>query len=503
MVSSSDDSSVDWRAEAHRWRAETLRLQELVTKLTMQHAEQIELLQQRVSQLERDNEQLRRQLLGPTSEKMPPIGSEVRRKQRRSKKDGKAERRARAAARRTLQTERIFHPVPDDQRSCPQCNGDLVALGKPEESVEYEFVPARFVRRVHQREKLCCPCCNDHIVLAPAPPKVIDKSQYGPGFIGQLVTAKCADALPLYRQAKQLARDGVPIARSTMTDLFHRAAEILMPIYARMLVLIRQGRRVLADETSFRVQDKGQCRRGFIWTFITGGLVAYLYSPDRSGETPNKLLGGSPGILLCDGYTGYNKVCDVDGRDRAGCLAHMRRKFFEAKATAPDVAKHALDLVTDVYVIEHDVAQAGQLGTEQHLRVRQQRTKPILEGFKQWLLEQKPLHPPKSPIATAIGYALNQWDPLTAFLDDPGLPPDNNESERRLRLIALGRKNYLFAGHDLGAHNLAVLMSLVVSCETNDINPQRYLADVLLRVQDHPDKRIDELLPTNWSPLGA
>jgi len=457
MVSSSDDSSVDWRAEAHRWRAETLRLQELVTKLTMQHAEQIELLQQRVSQLERDNEQLRRQLLGPTSEKMPPIGSEVRRKQRRSKKDGKAERRARAAARRTLQTERIFHPVPDDQRSCPQCNGDLVALGKPEESVEYEFVPARFVRRVHQREKLCCPCCNDHIVLAPAPPKVIDKSQYGPGFIGQLVTAKCADALPLYRQAKQLARDGVPIARSTMTDLFHRAAEILMPIYARMLVLIRQGRRVLADETSFRVQDKGQCRRGFIWTFITGGLVAYLYSPDRSGETPNKLLGGSPGILLCDGYTGYNKVCDVDGRDRAGCLAHMRR----------------------------------------------QRTKPILEGFKQWLLEQKPLHPPKSPIATAIGYALNQWDPLTAFLDDPGLPPDNNESERRLRLIALGRKNYLFAGHDLGAHNLAVLMSLVVSCETNDINPQRYLADVLLRVQDHPDKRIDELLPTNWSPLGA
>lgn len=500
MASSSDDNTIDWREEARRWRKEAQAAQQLLTTLTAQHAEQIQTLQLRVAQLERDNDQLRRRLLGPTSEKMPPIASEVRRKKDRKKKDGKAERRARAAARRSIETEHVFHPVPTDQRSCPQCNGGLVALGKPEESIEYEFVPARFVRRVHQREKLCCSRCKDHIVLAPAPPKVIDKSQYGPGFMGHLVTAKCADALPLHRQAKQLNRDGVPIARSTMTDLFHRAADILLPIYARMLALIRQGRRVLADETSFRVRDKGQCRRGFIWTFITGGLIAYLYSPDRSGETPNKLLGGTPGTLLVDGYTGYNQVCEVDGRDRAGCLAHMRRKFFDAKATAPDEAKHALDVVTEVYVIEHDVAETGQLGTDEHLRIRQQRTKSIMDDFRKWLLEQKPLHPPKSPIATAIGYALNQWESLTAFLGDAGLPPDNNESERRLRLIALGRKNYLFAGHNVGAQNLAVLMSLVVSCEANDVNPQRYLADVLLRVQDHPAADIDALLPTNWAP---
>jgi transposase len=125
-------------------------------------------------------------------------------------------------------------------------------------------------------------------------------------------------------------------------------------------------------------------------------------------------------------------------------------------------------------------------------------TKPLMDGFKIWLEEQQPLHPPKSPLSTAITYALNQWEPLTRFLDDPGLPPDNNESERRLRLIALGRKNYLFAGHDDGAENLATLMSLVVTCEAHGINPETYLADVLLRIQDHPASQIDQLLPPMW-----
>lgn len=490
------DETIDWREEA-------LALREIVGELRGQieaQASQIAALTTKVVKLEQDNAQLLRRVLGPTSEKMPPIQSELRRKRKRKKKDGKAERRVRAAARRALESETVFHPVPDDQRRCPCCGKELVVLGKPEESVEYEFIPARFIRRVHHREKLCCPRCKDHIVTAPAPPKVIDKGQYGSGFVGHLVTAKCADAIPLYRQAKQLSRLGVPVARSTMTDLFHRAAGLLMPIYLRMLRLVREGQRVLADETSFRVQEPGKCRRGFIWTFITGGLIAYLYSPDRSGETPNRLLGGTPGTLLCDGYTGYNQVCEVDGRTRAGCLAHLRRKFFEAKESAPGEAKHALDVVIDIYAIEHDAAEAEILGTDEHLRQRQQRTKPIMDEFKEWLLEQKPLHPPKSPIATAIGYALNQWEPLTAFLADPGLPPDNNESERRLRLIALGRKNYLFAGHDEGAQNLAVLMSLVVSCEANDINPQQYLADILLRVQDHPAAKIEDLLPTNWAP---
>lgn len=431
---------------------------------------------------------------------MPPMAHELRRRRRGTKSSGAEERRKRAAARAELPSEEIHHAVPAEQRSCPNCPGVVLEpLKDTEPSVEYEYVPARFIRRVHKREKLCCPRCHQTIITAPPPPKVYDKAQYGPRFLAHLVVAKCADAIPLYRQAKQLERAGVPVARSTMTELFHRVAQILAPLVRRMLQLIAQSQRVLADETSLPVQAEGKTRRGFIWTFIGVELVAYLYSPDRSGETPRKLLGGTRGKLLVDGYTGYNRVCDVEGRDRAGCLAHCRRHFFEALSTAKAEAQRALEVIVEIYAVEEQAHELDIVGTEAHRQLRQAKTKPIMEAFRAWLLELEPQVLPKSPIAAAVGYALRQWEQLTAFLDDPGLPPDNNESERRLRLIALGRKNYLFAGHDEGAENLATLMSLVVTCEAHGINPEDYLADVLLRVQDHPQSRIDELLPPAWN----
>lgn len=370
----------------------------------------------------------------------------------------------------------------------------------PECSVVYEYIPAKIVRRVHLREKLSCRTCG-FIVTATGPPKVYDKARYGPGLIAHIVTAKCADVLPLYRQAKQLARLGIPIARSTLTDLFHRAAGLLEPLVDRMEQIVAQSSHVLADETSFRIQDSGACRRGFIWTFIGSELIIYRYSADRSGETPQRILGGTKGKLLVDGYTGYNRVCDVDGRERAGCLCHLRRYFFDALSSAPEIARHALDVVIEIYMIEREAADANILGTEEHLALRQKHTKPIVDAFAKWLHQQEPLHPPQSPIAQAIRYAKNQWDPLTQFLDDPALPPDNNESERRLRLIAQGRRSYLFAANDAGAENLATLMSLVVTCEAHGINPNDYLADVLIRMQTHPQSRIDELLPPNWAAI--
>jgi transposase len=483
-------------------RSEIIALRKLVEQLGAQINEQAEVilaLQQENEKLKRENEQLVRRLLGPKSEKMPSISREVRKKKGQKKKDGKAARKKNAEAKKELPSDEQFHRVPDADRHCPNCPGvELTALGSPESSVEYEYVPARFIRRVHLREKLSCPKCGGYIVIARPPVKVYDKAQYGPGFIAHLVVSKCADAIPLYRQAKQLKRAGVPVARSTMTELFHRAAELLLPLVRRQLQLIAQSKHVLADETSLPIQAENKTRRGFVWTFIGAGLISYLYSPDRSGETPNKLLGGTPGKLLVDGYTGYNQVCEVEGRERAGCLAHCRRHFFDAKSNAPDEVRHALDVIVEIYAVEDDAKEARILGTEAHRALRQEITKPLMDDFKKWLEEQQPLHPPKSPLVAAINYALNQWKPLTCFLDDPGLPPDNNESERRLRLIALGRKNYLFAGHDEGAENLATLMSLVVTCEAHDINPETYLADVLLRVQDHPASLIDQLLPPMW-----
>ena len=228
--------------------------------------------------------------------------------------------------------------------------------------------------------------------------------------------------------------------------------------------------------------------------------MLYRFSATRSGETPQKVLGGTSGKLLVDGYTGYNHVCDVDGRERAGCLCHLRRYFFEARNTAPEQAQHVLDIVVEIYLIERKATKLGIVGTDAHLQLRQSETKPLMDGLETWLKEQQPLHRPKSPLARAIGYGLNQWESLTRFLDDPLLPPDNNESERRLRLIALGRKNYLFAGNNAGAENLAILMSLVVTCEAHGIDPEAYLADVLIRIQTHPQADIDLLLPPFWNP---
>jgi transposase len=501
------------RSEAE-WRAEIADLRALVERLGAQLNEQAEIitaLKRENEQLKRENEQLRhenalllRRVLGPTSEKMPSVSQELRRKKPDDKQDGKAKRRANKTLRgsQKLDTEEHEHRVPDAQRRCPNCPGvTLEPLGEPETAVEYEYVPARFKRRVHRREKLCCPKCKSHVVTAPAPLKAFDKSRYGAGFISHLVVTKCADAVPLYRQAKQLVRIGVPVARSTMTDLFHRAAAALRPLVERMLQIIAQATHVQGDETSFRVQEPVKCRRGFIWTFIGAGLIAYRFSADRSGETPQQVLGGTQGKLLVDGYTGYNHVCEVDGRERAGCLAHCRRKFFEALPTAPVEARHAMDQIVEVYAVEHEAQERDLVGTDEHRLLRQTKSKPVMDALHVWLLEQQPLHLPKSPIAVAIGYAINQWKPLTRFLDDPQLPVDNNESERRLRLVAMGRRNYLFAGDDEGAENLAILMSLVVTCEAHDINPEEYLADVLLRIQVHPQARIDDLLPPVWHRL--
>jgi transposase len=508
MGSHDSSNGIDWQAEALRWREEALSLRSLVEELRTEvaalreenaklRAENAE-LNAKVTGLEQQNEQLLRRVLGPTSEKMTPIDRELRRKLGK-KTSGKKRRKENAAARTKLETKEVEHPVADDQRQCPNCGIEMRAM-PPEQSVDFEYVPAKIIRRVHLREKLSCRACGT-IVTAPPPPKAYDKARYGPRLIAHIITAKCADVLPLYRQAKQLARLGIPIARSTLTDLFHRAAGLLAPLVDRMEQIVAQSSHVLADETSFRIQDTGACRRGFIWTFIGSDLILYRYSADRSGETPQRVLGGTAGKLLVDGYTGYNHVCAVDGRDRAGCLCHMRRYFFEALGTAPEQARHALDVVLDLYMVEREAMKAGVLGTDEHLRLRRQKSRPIMEAFRRWLDQQKPRHPPKSPIAQAIGYAINQWEALTQFLDDPALPPDNNESERRLRLIAQGRRSYLFAAADAGAENLATLMSLVVTCEAHEIDPDVYLADVLIRMQSHPQSRIDELLPPNWKAL--
>jgi transposase len=288
------------------------------------------------------------------------------------------------------------------------------------------------------------------------------------------------------------------MSRSTITDQFHAAATKLAPLSERLLNLVARSDIVQADETSLLMQRPH--KRGFVWTFLADRLIAYRFSPDRSGETPREVLGGTQGTLVVDAYTGYNRVTDVEGRDRASCLAHVRRRIFEALRSAPVEARRGLELILDVYRVEHEAKEEGIVRMAEHLALRQTKGRAAMNAFQSWLVAEKDRHPPKSPLGQAISYALNRGDTLTRFLDDVRIPVDNNAAERALRVVALGRKNFLFVGDPEAGNNLAGLYSLVSTCEANEVDPVAYLADVLLRVDTHPASRIDELLPQNWEP---
>ncbi len=459
-------------------------------------------LAESLSSLQHDMEKLKRHLLGPKSEKMPRVADELKKGATRDPEEARRARADRAAARKAkLQTKTTLHPVPKAQRQCPQCGGNnLKPLGTGKQSVVYEYVPAHFIAHKHLRETLSCPC-GGHVVTADGPPKWVEKSQYAPSFIASVITSKCADSIPLYRLEKEFERIGVPVARSTLTDLFHRAAEQLGPLVGRMEQLVREALIVRADETSKKMMAAKKCHTGFIWTFRTRlpkPLIVYRFAASRSGETPRNVLGGTKGYLVVDAYSGYNDVVGVDGRTRVGCHAHLRRYFFEAKDAAPEASYKALDFILGLYRVEHDARARGILGTQEHLELRRTRSAAIRAAMRLWLESERPNHAPKSPMGAAIRYAINQWDALGVFLENPNIPLDNNESESALRRVALGRKNFLFVGNETAGENLAGLYSLVASCEANDINPVEYLTDVLGRLNDHPNSRLDELLPHLW-----
>jgi transposase len=469
--------------------------------------ERAEALEARIAQLEASLEKLQRHQFGRRSEKMPSVAEAIRDPERVHTERIAAQqtRRENAEKKRQLVTRRIEHKILDDEKVCPKCGGhDFSRLGDGKMTEEYELVPAMVERRLHVQEKLRCRC-GETILTAPAPTKVFDKARFGPTFMAQVAVSKCADSLPLYRQAKAYRRAGVQVNDSTLGDLFHRTAQIVEPLYERLLKLIAQKEIVLADETTQRVQAKGKTRTAWLWSFIGRDelereLIAYVFTNSRSGDTPVEVLGETRGKLVADAYAGYNKVTAPGGRERAGCLAHLRRRFFDAQSTAPEAAKKAMNFILDVYRVERAALDADLLATPEHLELRQTESRAVMEDFKAWLDEEAPRHPPKSPLGEAISYALGQWGALTLFLTDPHLPIDNNASERALRVAALGRKNFLFVGTDEAGENLAGLYSLIATCEVNGINPVAYLADVLLRVQSHPSSRIDELLPHNWTP---
>ncbi|WP_426757397.1 IS66 family transposase [Myxococcus sp. Y35] len=485
------DHFCPWREEAEELKAEVSRIGGEVDALKGQLAA------------------LQRHVFGRRTEKLPTVAAELR--GAASEADSKAardeaakkKRRERAARKAEEAPAReIRHAVPAEERCCPACGGeDLKPLGKGRASVVYEYVPARFEKQVHVQEVLAC-TCGRGVVTASPPARVVDRGEYGPGFLAHVVTSKCADAMPLHRLAQRVERSGVPMSRSTLTDLFHQAASVLLPLSQHLLQCIASADVVWADETPLRVLDVKKTKLGYLWTFLTQNeagewLIGYRFSMGRASRTPKEVLGGTSGALVVDAYTGYNAVTLPKGRVRVGCWAHVRRRFFDALATAPQ-AREALDFILELYRVEAQAREAGVVRTAAHRELRQVHSAPVLARLRVWLEAQAPRHPPKSPLGQAISYAMKQWEALTRFVEDVRLPLDNNASERALRKAALGRKNFLFVGHEAAGENLAGLYALVATCEANGVNPEAYLADVLLRVQTHPNSRIGELLPHEW-----
>jgi len=482
MAPPADDHDCGWKTRATELEA---KLQDTSAKL--------EEVAARMAAMER-------RLLGPKSEKMPAIDREVRKKRPVDPAVTQATRRKNAELRATrVVNEDVRHEVPAAERTCPKCDGtDLRPVGDGKKSAVLDYVPGYFRRRQHIRETLAC-VCGEHIVTAPGPDHSVEGARYGDSFRAFVVTSKCADAIPLYRQAKMMSRLGIPISRSTLTDLLHQAALQLAPLSNRLLALVAGSEVVQADETSLKMQQPN--KRGFVWTFLAEKLIAYVFSSSRSGQTPSTVLGASAGTLVVDMYTGYNEVTSTGGRTRAACLAHVRRRFFDAIPYAPE-ARAALEIIRDVYVVEHDAKAEGIARTDEHTKLRRARARPLMDRLHTWLDERKDQHPPKSPMGSALRYALNNWTELTRFLDDARIPPDNNRSESALRVVALGRKNFLFVGHEKAGANIAGLYSLTATCEVNGVEPISYLTDVLGRVGSHPAAALDDLLPHNWRPSG-
>jgi transposase len=396
-----------------------------------------------------------------------------------------------------------------EEKGCPACGGSLSKLGE-DVSEMLEYVPARFKVMRHVRPKLSCTKC-DKIVQAEAPSRPIARGLAGPGLLAHVLVSKYADHLPLYRQAEIYAREGVDLERSTLADWVGATTELLKPLHEALRRYVMSDHKLHADDTPVPVLAPGQgkTKQGRLWTYVrddrpagdnTAPAVWFAYSPDRRGEHPHRHLAEFKGTLQADAYAGFNRLYNGGRIQEAACWAHVRRKFFDLQeAHASPVAKEALERIGSLYAIESEIRGRPP---EERQRERHTRSRPLLNSLRDWFKELLTKLSRKSETATAIHYALGRWPALLRYCDDGWLEIDNNAAERALRAVALGRKNYLFAGSDSGGERAAVIYSLLGSAKLNGIDPEGYLTAVLRCIADHPINRIGELLPWNLFPAG-
>jgi transposase len=388
--------------------------------------------------------------------------------------------------------------------NCPDCGGELKHLGEDVCEI-LDVVPVRLkvVRVV--RPKLACASC-DTIVQAPAPTRPIERGMAGAGLLAHVLVSKYGDHLPLYRQAEIFAREGLDLDRTLLAQWVGNVSALLIPLTDALRAHVLASDVVHADDTPLPVlaPGRGKTKTGRLWTYVrderpAAGEIApgvwFAYSPDRKGEHPQKHLADFRGILQADGYAGFTQIYDAGLVFEAACWAHARRKFVELdELHKSPVAADMIDRVGALYGIEQEIR--GRPPDERRA-VREERSRPLLDAMKPWLEQTLATLSQKSATAKAIRYALGRWTALTRFCDDGRIEIDNNAAERALRCVAIGRKNYLFAGSDAGGQRAAAIYSLLGSAKLNGHNPEAFIRAVLERIADHPVNRIHELLPWN------
>lgn len=409
-----------------------------------------------------------------------------------------------------LEQEIIVHRLEGKDRRC-ECGCEMSEIGF-DESRQLDIIPAKAIVVCHRRMKYACKSCEGieteggTVRIAPVPNQIIPKSIATPGLLAYLLTHKYVDALPYYRQEKRFRRIGVALSRSNMCSWTVQVAQKCKEVMEILQDHIKSGDIIRIDETTHQVmKEKGRKNKtkSYMWV-IRGGppdrvAIMYHYHPTRASHVAQELLEGFEGYVQTDGYVGYDFIDRSEKMHHVGCFAHARRKFMDViksqgKTKTPGHAQYAIKTLAELYKIEKEAKEQGIKGPDL-LALRQEKSKPLLDKFHEWLLEKRVMTPPKSALGVAINYSLKMWNRLIRYLDHSQLTPDNNWVENAIRPFVVGRKNWLLSGHPNGANASAVMYSLVESAKANGWEPYAYLRHLLEGIQN--GSKSTDLLPFN------